>query len=445
MSSDVKRFYKDRAQSIKTDWKRFDYDEEGNMVERTKNENGQYTVIKTIARPVYRPLTYEERDIMERERQEAIAAATRVFETARRALYDASRVTSSASFKNEITLLSLNRAVQEAEYALSRARFPLYTTIREDKVEIRTMDPSQPAETRKFPYPIMMAKTFPFSLQPYYVREGEAVVPFQSVAEIQQQLSQKQPISEPVILFSTPDTNEYGFLSLEWASDLEFQQTMYHSAIQAVYGELAKVLGDEKNRQKIMLADSSFEIHYTINDVPESASLWKENLARLLYEVNLHKFTRYPELQKMLLQTGTAVLGAYLPNDVLLGIGISPDRKESKQPSHWTGENLLGKALMEVRQVLRTSPVSSSQARAKVSTEPKGRRMISRPKRPVNHPLPAEAIALPAEAVAVPVEATAVPAEAVAVPAEAVAVPAEATVVPVVSARRVIRRPVHVK
>jgi hypothetical protein len=41
MSGDVARFYKDRAKTFKTDEKRFDYDEDGHMVERTKNEEGQ--------------------------------------------------------------------------------------------------------------------------------------------------------------------------------------------------------------------------------------------------------------------------------------------------------------------------------------------------------------------------------------------------------------------
>ena len=455
--SDIKRFYKDRAQSIKTDWKRFDYDENGNMVMREKDDAGQYTVVQTIARPVYRPLTYEERDTMERKRQEAIATAIQTFETARHALYDAVRARSDTSFKNESNLLSLNRAVQEAEYELSRIRFPLREIIKEEKIEIRKLDPLQPTETRKYPYPIAIMKTFPFSLQDYYVREGESVAPLQSVAEIQ--LQEKQ--AEPIILFSTPDTNAYGYLSLEWAVDLEFQQTAYHSATQAVYAELAKALGDETNRQKIMLARSPLQIHYTAEQIPEFASLWKENLTRLLYEVNLHKFTRYPDLQAMLLQTGNAILGAYLPNDVLLGIGISLDREESKKKMYWTGENLLGKALMEVRQVLRNQSVSSLQAPAKEIT--KARRI--RPKRIVNGAIvaaaPTEAVAAlpPAQATTVaPQAVAAAPTEAVAAlpPAQAVAAlppaqattaaPTEAVAAPqAVSARRVIRRPISIK
>ena len=418
MSSDVKRFYKDRAKTIKTDEKRFDYDEDGHMVERTKNEDGQYVVVKTIALPSYRPLTYEERDIMEQARQTAIAEATHLFENARRALYEVSRTSDT----NEETIKKLNRAVQDADYALHRARFPLYGAIKERSVQIRKLDPSQ-TDQRLLPYPVLVATAFPFPLQDYYVREGEAVAPLQSVAEIQQQQQPQQ--EEPVLLFSTPDANENGYLSLEWAVDLEINGTMYHSATQAVYAEMAKVLGDDAGLRKIMLTESPLMIHY---EVKGSEAVWKENITRLLYEVNLHKFTRYPELQAMLRKTGTAVLGAYFPNDVLLGIGLSLDREESKQTRHWTGENLLGKALMEVRRVLLEQPTASmrrprvrvpvasaaepvvSVAEPAVSVaEPAAavmpaRRVISRPKRVVNAipSVAAPSVAVPAAAIASP-------------------------------------------
>jgi len=437
MSGDVARFYKDRAKTFKTDEKRFDYDEDGHMVERTKNDDGQYVVSKTIALPSYRPLHYEERDTMERDRQTAIAEATRVFETARRALYDASR----ASDTDDTLIKKLNSAVEDAEYALHQTRFPLYGARREWGVQIRKLDPSK-SDQRMVPYPVLVATAFPFPLQDYYVREGEAVAPLQSVAEIKQQQQQQQP----VILFSTPDANENGYLSLEWAVDLEINGTMYHSATQAVYAEMAKVLGDKEGLRKIMLTESPLSIHY---EATGSEAVWKENITRLLYEVNLHKFTRYPDLQAMLRKTGTAVLGAYFPNDVLLGIGLSLDREESKQTRHWTGENLLGKALMEVRRVLQEQPkVSLQRSRAKPSVsvaseaepvaavaEPvAARRVISRPKRVVNAipSAPAEAIASPS----VPAEAIAVPAEAIAAPIAAPSATAAAS-----SARRTIRRP----
>jgi len=54
-----------------------------------------------------------------------------------------------------------------------------------------------------------------------------------------------------------------------------------------------------------------------------------------------------------LLETKNAALGAYVPDDNLIGIGISLDNVQSQDPSNWTGQNLLGKTLMEIREKIR--------------------------------------------------------------------------------------------
>ena len=140
----------------------------------------------------------------------------------------------------------------------------------------------------------------------------------------------------------------------------------------------------------------------------------------------------------MLRKTGTAVLGAYFPNDVLLGIGLSMDREESKQMHHWTGENLLGKALMEVRRVLLEQP-KASMRRPRVKAPVAS---AAEPVAPVVSVAPMVSVAEPVASVA-----SAVPARRVisrpkrvvnAIPS--VAVPAEA-IAPAPLAKRVIRRP----
>jgi ribA/ribD-fused uncharacterized protein len=80
---------------------------------------------------------------------------------------------------------------------------------------------------------------------------------------------------------------------------------------------------------------------------------WNDNIKQLLYDVNIAKFNQYPELVTRLLETKTAVLGAYIPNDNLIGIGMSLVNIQSKNPINWTGQNLLGKALMDIREKFR--------------------------------------------------------------------------------------------
>jgi len=72
-----------------------------------------------------------------------------------------------------------------------------------------------------------------------------------------------------------------------------------------------------------------------------------------LYDINEVKFRSYPELQTRLFETKQAILAAYLPNDLLLGIGLPIGDLRAKSPVHWTGQNLLGTVLMEIRKKLR--------------------------------------------------------------------------------------------
>jgi len=355
MSTDeLKRFYKAKAK--KPDL--FSYDDDGNLVELNK----EGTVIKTYSLPNYRPPTYEEIDEMESKRIEDIAVANKEFEDARRELRNLAPDTSDSD------VLRLNRKVKEADVRLQAIRFPLHYIELDSGIPINKIDFDKTFEKRKYPYNFLFLKTRAFSLQEQYVRIGKAPVkPLISVAEAK---AAAEAASTPiVVLFEEPQTNEYGFLSLKWAVEIEFNNTMYNSAKQAISAELAKVFNDQENLQKIMIAESPEEVNYDLDDVPGEAAQdkWNDNIKQLIYDVNIAKFNQYPELVTRLLETKTAVLGAYIPNDNLIGIGLSLDNIQSKNPINWTGQNLLGKALMDIREKFRADMVLATTSDATTS------------------------------------------------------------------------------
>lgn len=65
----------------------------------------------------------------------------------------------------------------------------------------------------------------------------------------------------------------------------------------------------------------------------------------------IEKFSQNPDLKKALVRTGDAILVEASPFDKIWGIGISAKDAQKNKP--WEGENLLGKALMEVRDNIR--------------------------------------------------------------------------------------------
>ena len=58
------------------------------------------------------------------------------------------------------------------------------------------------------------------------------------------------------------------------------------------------------------------------------------------------------KVKTFLLNTGTRVLVEASPYDKIWGIGLSADQENIENPLTWNGENLLGFALMEVRDLI---------------------------------------------------------------------------------------------
>jgi ribA/ribD-fused uncharacterized protein len=371
MADELKKFYAGREKHGKD---RFDYDDNGNLVERDK----QGVVIKTISLPVYRPITMDEFKEMDTARTQAIREAIETFDRARMALFEELQ---KGEFRDLTRVLTLNQEVEKADIRLQMVRFPQRTLEREE-LQIRKIDFNQPNETRKFPYWTTILRTNPYPIKDQYVRVGEpAEKPLVSVEESR---------AEQVVLFGDATDVDYGFLSLDWEIALEIQSivdgksTMYQSATQAILGELAKFFQDQEHLEKIMMAATPDDIQYTVDDVPgnrdENEVRWKDQYQRLLYEVNLKKFTQYPELALRLMQTGQMRLGAYKPKDNLIGIGLSFDDARAKNPAMWSGQNQLGIILMRIRDSLREQQEQQAKAQQQQQAQPV-KKSIRKPRR----------------------------------------------------------------
>jgi ribA/ribD-fused uncharacterized protein len=387
-AEELKRFYKARVK--KPDL--YTYDDDGNLVELNK----EGAVVKTIPLPDYRVPSYEEFDEMEQKRITAIALANKEYEDARKEL----REMLSRPDVLESEVLRINRKVKEADIKLLSVRFPLRYVSIESGIEIKEIDFSKSYEKRKYPYDFFFLEERPFTLQEQYVRIGKAPVkPTISVAEAKAAVEAAN--SQIVILFADPETNDYGFLSLKWTVELEINGTMYNSAYQALAAELAKGFNDQTGLQKIMLAESPDEINYKLENVPGEAETnetkWNDLTKQLIYDINIAKFNQYPELSARLLETKNAILGAYIPNDNLIGIGISIDNVQSKDPINWTGQNILGKALMDIRQKIQTEREAVAQQEAALAAQ-------SKPKTGRKRPQVADRIVPPPSAIVAPSE-----------------------------------------
>ena len=134
----------------------------------------------------------------------------------------------------------------------------------------------------------------------------------------------------------------------------EVNGVQYHTTEQYMMASKAKLFGDDEVCREIMEAYHPHDykklgrkVH---GFVPE---LWDARKYDLVVEGNKAKFSQNPDLKEFLLSTDDAILVEASPYDKIWGIGLDRETAEKGTVHDWQGENLLGCALMEVRDWLK--------------------------------------------------------------------------------------------
>lgn len=78
--------------------------------------------------------------------------------------------------------------------------------------------------------------------------------------------------------------------------------------------------------------------------------LWNEKRLDIVINGNLGKFNQNPALKAYLLSTDDKILVEASPVDKIWGVGLTKDNNKITNPTTWQGLNLLGFALMTVRE-----------------------------------------------------------------------------------------------
>ena len=84
-----------------------------------------------------------------------------------------------------------------------------------------------------------------------------------------------------------------------------------------------------------------------------NSEIWDHHKYQIVVQANLLKFSQNQELKEFLLSTEDKVIVEASPYDKIWGIGMLESDKNSGNPPLWNGENILGFALMEVRDLLK--------------------------------------------------------------------------------------------
>ena len=152
-----------------------------------------------------------------------------------------------------------------------------------------------------------------------------------------------------MVCFHNPD-EENGYLSNWYIREFEVDGIKFSSMEQYMMYKKAICFSDNKIAQQILQTADVSEIKALGRKVLNyNDCVWNGKRQIVVYEGLCAKFLQNYDLRANLKGTGTAVLAECAVKDRIWGIGLSmndPDRFEMEK---WRGENLLGFALMEVR------------------------------------------------------------------------------------------------
>lgn len=131
----------------------------------------------------------------------------------------------------------------------------------------------------------------------------------------------------------------------------------YLTAEHFMMAEKARLFADEDMLQAVLSCKTPKEAKAFGRKVKNfDDEVWKAHCSQIVVQANLAKFQAHPAFAAWLVATEPKVIVEASMWDRIWGIGMTAGAKGAQDPKQWRGTNLLGFALMEVRDVLKQTP-----------------------------------------------------------------------------------------
>ncbi len=152
-----------------------------------------------------------------------------------------------------------------------------------------------------------------------------------------------------IICFHNPE-EENGYLSNWYLSNFVIGGVLFSSMEQYMMYKKAMCFDDEKVAREILETKDVAKIKALGRQVSNyNDSIWNGMRQIIIYEGLIAKFTQNEILKEQLKSTGDAILAECAVQDKIWGIGLSMKDSNRLDIDKWKGQNLLGFALMLVR------------------------------------------------------------------------------------------------
>lgn len=139
-----------------------------------------------------------------------------------------------------------------------------------------------------------------------------------------------------------------------WIAPFVVDGIAYKTAEHWMMAKKAELFGDAEIATKIVATTNPKDVKQLGRMIKGfDNAKWDAHKYELVAEGNWHKFAQHEPLKDFLLGTANSIIVEASPVDAIWGIGMAEGDNNIKDPAKWKGENLLGYALMEVRDKLQ--------------------------------------------------------------------------------------------
>lgn len=128
----------------------------------------------------------------------------------------------------------------------------------------------------------------------------------------------------------------------------------YKTAEHYMMANKARLFNDDEILENILKSETPNEAKSLGRKVKNfDPQIWDHHKYEIVKQANILKFSQSQEFKKFLLSTNDKIIVEASPYDKIWGIGMLESDENINNPHLWNGENLLGFALMEVRDLLK--------------------------------------------------------------------------------------------
>jgi len=151
------------------------------------------------------------------------------------------------------------------------------------------------------------------------------------------------------VYFWSVKDKDYGCFSQWYPAEFEEDGVVFSCTEQYMMAKKALLFKDQDIYNRILNEDSPKKMKALGRKVKNfDPNIWAKERYSIVFCANMLKFGYDMDLLEILQSTGDAVIAEASPYDKIWGIGVQ--KKKGLTESGWKGLNLLGKALMEVRE-----------------------------------------------------------------------------------------------